>query len=149
MDNQLRILAGAIVTDSKMSKESKFKYLNFIQNEASLPQIKALLLDGEIVFLDEEAEKIVNMRFNLSERTKAGTIRKTVSSVTAAASGLTSGGVGTGIWALYRTIAAAYGTCTKKCGTYKLNLPERQACMDKCKAAKKQKMAAAKAKAKK
>ena len=69
MDKQLRLLAGMIVVESKMSKQSKIQLLNFIKEEASDAQVKALLMDGKIVQLDEQAEEIVNDRFSLiSER---------------------------------------------------------------------------------
>jgi len=137
----LRILTGMIVTESKLSKPAKLQLLNFIQNEATIPQIKALLMDGEIVSLDEQAEEIVNSRFEIFERTKIGTLRKTGHSVSAAGGGMNP------IWLIYRSIRAAYGTCTKKCGTFELNTKRRQACMDKCKLEMKQKKIAAKQRA--
>lgn len=64
MDKRLRIIAGAIVTESKLSKEAKVQLLNFIQKEASDIQIKALLLDGKILpKIDEQTEEIINDRF--------------------------------------------------------------------------------------
>jgi len=67
MDKQLRIIAGQIIVESKLSKSAKLQLLNFIQKEASDTQVKALLLDGKIVKLDEQSEKIVNDRFKISE----------------------------------------------------------------------------------
>ena len=55
MDKKLRIFAGKVVVESKLS--------NFIQNEATDSQVKALLMDGEITGLDKQAEEIVNVRF--------------------------------------------------------------------------------------
>lgn len=64
MDKQLRLVAGAIVTESKMSKGAKLQLLNFIQTEATDIQIKALLLDGEILTnIDEQTKEIINSRF--------------------------------------------------------------------------------------
>ena len=64
--NKLKILAGNIVTGSKMSKSAKLQLLNWLQNEATEVQIKALLLDGEMIIdLDEQAEEIVNARFEV------------------------------------------------------------------------------------
>ncbi|MFW9871875.1 MAG: hypothetical protein ACFFG0_02150 [Candidatus Thorarchaeota archaeon] len=64
MDKKLRILAGTIVADSKLSKEAKRQLLNFIQNEASDHQIKALLLDGKILAkIDEQAAEVIEARF--------------------------------------------------------------------------------------
>ncbi len=68
MDKQLRLIAGAIVTESKLSKGAKLQLLNFIQNEATDIQVKALLLDGEILTnIDKQTEQIINDRFKLKE----------------------------------------------------------------------------------
>ena len=65
MDKQLRLVAGAIVTGSKLSKGSKLQLLNFIQKEATDGQVKALLLDGKILTkIDEQTEEIINDRFS-------------------------------------------------------------------------------------
>jgi len=64
MDKQLRLLAAKIVVESKMSKGAKLQLLNFIKEEASDAQVKALLMDGKIVQLDEQTEEIVNDRFD-------------------------------------------------------------------------------------
>lgn len=63
----LRIIAGAIVTESKLSKCAKLQLLNFLQKEASISQVKAFILDGDIINLDEHAEEIVNDRFAIAE----------------------------------------------------------------------------------
>jgi len=63
MDKTLRIFAGKMIVESKLSKAAKLQLLNFIQNEATIPQVKVLLMDGEIVSLDEHAVEIVNSRF--------------------------------------------------------------------------------------
>jgi len=64
MDKHFRMVAGTIVTNSKLNKESKLQLLNFIQNEATDVQIKALLLDGEILSdIDEQTEELINKRF--------------------------------------------------------------------------------------
>lgn len=63
MDKQLRLMAGKIIVESKLSKAAKHQLLNFIKEEASDAQVKALLMDGKIVQLDEQAEAIVNDRF--------------------------------------------------------------------------------------
>jgi len=67
MDKHLRFVAGAIVSESQLTKTSKLQLLNFIEEEASDAQIKALIMDGRIVELDEQAEEIVNDRFKLYE----------------------------------------------------------------------------------
>jgi len=77
--NTLKILAGDIVTGSEMSKSAKLQLLNWLQNEATEVQIKALLLDGKMVIdLDEQAEEIVNSRFELSETD--GQLKKSIAS---------------------------------------------------------------------
>lgn len=78
MDKQLKIIAGAIVVESKLSKGAKLQLLSFIQNEATDTQVKALLLDGKILTkIDEQTEKIIEDRFknyivdkNLDEKLK-------------------------------------------------------------------------------
>ena len=67
MYKQLRILAGEMVVGSKLSKAAKLQMINFIQKEATDAQVKVLLMDGEIVQLDKQAEEIVNDRFDDSE----------------------------------------------------------------------------------
>jgi len=67
MDKQLRIITGRIVIETKLSKLAKLQLLNFIKEEATDSQVKALLMDGKIVKLDEQSENIVNDRFPLSE----------------------------------------------------------------------------------
>lgn len=70
MDKKLKVAAAIVVTKSKMTNEAKLQVLKFINTEATESQLKALLLDGEIVVLDEQAEDIVNARFDVSERIK-------------------------------------------------------------------------------
>lgn len=68
MDKKLRLRAGKIVVESKLSKSAKLQLINFIQKEATDAQIKALLMDGKIVQLDEQSEEIVNARFELKNQ---------------------------------------------------------------------------------
>ena len=65
-DLQLRIVAGAIITESKLPKVAKIQLLNFIEQEATTAQVKALLMDGEIVYLDEISEQIVHDRWDVA-----------------------------------------------------------------------------------
>ena len=130
MDKQLRVIAAEIVVSSQLSKAAKLQMLNFIKEEASDAQIKALLMDGKIVPLDEQAEEIVNARFDLSEAGgRVAKLRKT------AMSGAGQG-YGTILWAAYRKIRSLNDVCTKKCGTYESNTTRRQHCMIRCKVAK-------------
>jgi len=127
-DNQLKILAGEIVVKSKLTKPAKLQLLNYLQKEATESQVKAFLLDGEIVNLDNQAEEIVNERFAISEAGgRVAKLRKTAMSMGAAV------GYGAPIWALYRKIRSVYDNCTRRCGTYELNTSRRQHCMIKCK----------------
>ena len=64
---ELKITAGSIITESKMNKATKLQLLNFVQNEATDYQIMALMLDGEVVKLDEQAEQVVEDRFKVSK----------------------------------------------------------------------------------
>lgn len=77
----LKLLAGCIIVESNLSKHAKMQLLNFIKNEATIPQVKAFILDGSIVHLDEHAIEIVNDRFAVSEAGgKVAQIRKTYNS---------------------------------------------------------------------
>jgi len=64
---QLRLFTEFLIYDSDMSGVRKLKHLDFIHNEATLSQIKAYIMDGDITYLDEQAEQIVNDRFKLHE----------------------------------------------------------------------------------
>jgi len=78
MDKQLRLKAGEIIIASEMSKASKLQLLNFVKEEATDAQVKALLMDGKIVQLDEQAEEIVNDRFEVSKAgRRVAKLRKT------------------------------------------------------------------------
>ena len=62
---ELKKLAGQTVMESEYSDSGKKQLLNFILNEASDAQLKALVLDGNIEKLDEDAELFVNKRFDI------------------------------------------------------------------------------------
>lgn len=64
---QLRLFSEILIVESDMNESTKLFHLNFIHNEATVPQIKAYIMDGSIVELDEQAEQIVNDRFSLHE----------------------------------------------------------------------------------
>lgn len=63
-DLQLYLLD--VLRESKFSKSAKLQMLNFIK-EASEVQLKALILDGEIVYPEKDAEDIINHRFKVIE----------------------------------------------------------------------------------
>jgi hypothetical protein len=134
MDKKLRLFAAEVVVASKLSKPAKIQMLEFIQKEATDAQVKALLLDGKIVKLDEQAEQIVNNRFEVSEA--GGRVAKLRKSY------MTQYGSGGGVnpaWLLYRAARAQFDKCTRRCGTFELNTSRRQHCLIKCKVQKLQK----------
>lgn len=124
-ENELKLYCLNIVADSKLSKLAKLQMLNFIK-EASEVQLKALVLDGKIVTIDEQSEKIINDRFNNLLEVQAGAIARSF---------LTLWGfrISPLLFAAYRKIRSNFDVCTKKCGTYELNTKRRQYCMAKCK----------------
>lgn len=67
MEKQLKLFTIYTIKESNLSKKSKLQLLNWLQKEASVPQLKALILDGRIVSLDEQSEEIVNDRFRASK----------------------------------------------------------------------------------
>ena len=78
--NALKMVAGETIVDSHLSKSAKYQLLNFIQHEATEHQIKALLIDGEIVNgIDEQAQDIIDARFEMMVE-KSPDILKSISS---------------------------------------------------------------------
>ena len=140
MDKGFRLLAAEIVVSSKLPTSVKRQFVNFIKEADSDAQVKALLMDGEIYKLDEEAEELINQRWEVSEAGgRVAKLRKTYMSQAGSGGGLNV------FWLAYRKIRSLYDNCTKKCGTYELNTSRRQHCMIKCKVAKaKAELAAAK-----
>lgn len=63
----LKITAGKIVTESKLTKPAKKQLINFIEKEASDHQLMALLLDGEVTQVNDESKEILEQRFYNSE----------------------------------------------------------------------------------
>lgn len=127
MDKGLRLYAAEAVIYSKMSKPAKLQMLEFIQHEATDSQIKALLLDGKIVYLDEQAEEIVNERFE--NITEGGW--KTIA-------GMFLGGPG--FWAAYRALRAAVDRKSAQCGAFAIGR-KRDVCLWKLKAEEAKKLA--------
>jgi len=117
--NTLKILAGDIVTKSELTRPAKLQLLNWLQNEATEVQIKAMLLDGQIVHLDEQAEEIVNIRFNIYEQglSEAGTLMGIIGALT-------------GILPIWRALAVQFSDAQRQCGTFKIS-KDRDACMAK------------------
>ena len=140
MDKKFRLLSAEIVMCSKLPASVKKQFISFIKEAPTDAHVKALLMDGEIVKLDKEAEKLVEQRWELSEAGgRVAKIRKTYSSMAGS-----SGGVNP-IWLIYRKVRSLYDQCTRRCGKYEVNTTRRQHCMIKCKVAKyKAQLAAAK-----
>jgi hypothetical protein len=120
----VKILAGMIVIESKLSKTAKLQLLNFLKNEASEVQAKVLLLDGKIVYVPKHKEKEINERFELSEL--VGQVRQAMSAAQ-------SGGGFNIFWLAYRKARSFFDKCTIKCGTAEINTVTRQHCLRKCK----------------
>jgi hypothetical protein len=104
---ELTLLSGIIVTESELSKSAKLQLLNWLQKEASEAQIKAFLLDGKITKLDEQAEEIVNERFELNKLNEG--LLKTVFGMFL----LSPPG-----WVAYRAIRGAFSKASRKCGVF-------------------------------
>jgi hypothetical protein len=66
-DLQLYLLD--VLRHSKLSKSGKLQMMNFIK-EASMIQLKALILDGKIVNPSKDAEEIINHRFKIKNLKK-------------------------------------------------------------------------------
>lgn len=104
------------MVESKLSKEAKLQLINFIQNESTDAQVKALLLDGEITQLDKQSEEIVNARFE-SHPLNEGVWKSVFGMI-----------ISLGTWPLYRAIRATLQDKSRKCGTFKVGA-ERDVCM--------------------
>lgn len=62
-DLELKLFAAESVRDSKMTTAAKLQLMNFIEQDATDAQIKALIMDGKVTQLDELAEQIVHDRW--------------------------------------------------------------------------------------
>jgi hypothetical protein len=69
--DKLRVTAAYFIKESKMTKAAKLQLMNFLEDEATDPQVMALILDGKIQGLDEMAEEIVNDRFKAFDISEA------------------------------------------------------------------------------
>lgn len=118
----LQLTAGRIVVESKLSKPAKLQLLNWVQSEATTFQIKAFLMDGKIVQLDEHAEQIVEDRFEQHPLNEGGW--KTVAGML-----LTS----PIHWAAYRGIRAIFDKKSARCGVLAIGR-KRDVCLWKLRA---------------
>jgi hypothetical protein len=125
MDKQLRVIAGTIITESKLSKGAKLQLLNFIQKEATDTQVKALLLDGKVLSkIDEQTEQIIKDRFVsfklpklVSEETQYLQEDPVTAFLASAA-----------VMAAFRAIRAASDEKLRKCGVFGVG-PKHSLCM--------------------
>jgi hypothetical protein len=68
--SDLQVLAGLVVTESELTKESKLSLLNFVQNEASIHQLMSFLMDGKVRTISESEKSIVKDKFVASKYPK-------------------------------------------------------------------------------
>jgi len=79
LHNALKVVAGHLITDSDLSKSAKLQLINFLESQASEHQVKALMMDGEIIgSIDEQGQDIVDARFEMFLE-NAPAIRKAIS----------------------------------------------------------------------
>jgi len=128
--NTLKIIAGSVVVESKLSKPAKLQMITWLEEEATEAQLKAFLLDGSIAQLDEQAEQIVNDRFETHRLNEGGW--KTIGGM------LLTNPI---YWAAYRAIRAAFDAKSKKCGVFGIGR-KRDVCLWKLKAEQARKEAA-------
>lgn len=107
----LKVFCGETIAESELSKEAKLSLLNFVQHEADQYQLMALILDGRVTKLDEDAKQIVEDRFNASP------IKE----------GLTYGERDF----LFGAIHRLFGKCSAKCGRLPIS-SEKRLCKKKC-----------------
>lgn len=145
---ELKVLAEYVVDVSNMSDFAKDITKDFIA-EADDIQVMKLLTDGVMVVTVKEKEvPVIKEKFEaafggLVTEGEVRQVRKSAMSV-AGAGGLDlaatilhgrsiSGAIQMfGLWAVYRAIRAGVDECSRKCGAFHLNLPKRQACLQKC-----------------
>jgi hypothetical protein len=118
----LKLFAATVVVESKLSKVAKKQMLSFIKNEATVPQIKALLMDGKIVQLDAQAEEIVHERFKKFHLTEDAIVEGTFKTILGMIL-LTPIG-----WAYWRGIKAAFSEKQRRCGMLGIGA-KRDACL--------------------
>jgi len=64
--NDLKILSGAMIWEASLPKNAKIQLIRFVK-EATETQLKAFILDGEVIpksKLDEGSVQIIGERFN-------------------------------------------------------------------------------------
>lgn len=131
MDKQLRIIAGVIVTASKLNKESKLQLLNFIQKEATDIQIKALLLDGKILTkIDEQTKEIIEDRFKVSEVSSYSSFGQVIIKLSQGEANIA--GIAAAAAIVYAAVKLQMKIATsKECKNYKFGSPQWKVCEQK------------------
>ena len=119
--SDLKIMAMETCFLSELSTETKKRHLHYIKEVADAYQCIGYILDSKFYNLDESGKQELKERF-LKEDAKT---RKKVMSV----AGIIFDPID---WVIYRTIRRFVDECSKRCGTYQLNLEKRQNCMKKC-----------------
>jgi hypothetical protein len=124
MTPNLKVLCGQVVMESSLTKPSKLQLLRYIR-EANEPQLKAFLLDGEIVKIDEQSKEIINERF---ETSKFPDILNEF--VATAVLGLAI--LGAKGWVAWRAIKGATSEASRRCGVLRIS-SDRSSCLAKVK----------------
>jgi len=118
MSKQLRLVAAYKVVTSSASKNVKEHLIKFIKEDASDAQIKALLMDGRVVQLDEQAEEIVNDRFEgYPHLNESGMFLQILGKMV-------------GVLPIWRKLAGIFSDAHRQCGLQKIS-KDRDACMAK------------------
>jgi len=122
----LRIFAGSIITDSKLTKAAKLQMLSFVEGQATDEQIMVFILDGKIIKLDEQSAELAKDRFAASDypvQMEAGVLGNVMGMLFFSPQ----------MWAAWRILKAAAGSeCNSKCGIFRV-AKDRDACLAKCK----------------
>ena len=151
----LQFLTGAIITESKMPKDSKKQLLNFVEGEATEHQLMSMLLDGEVKPVSEDEKDLIEDRFTSNEKlyesymyieeaalwnviklfAKGGAkVAGGVNKARKGASNLAGGGVlglaagAATVWAAWRGMGALLNKDKRKCGVLSIG-SKRKACL--------------------
>ena len=131
---QLSIDYATFLEDDKVKRNKLVKYLK----ETATPyQCMGFLLDSKLYKLNENSESEVKYRFIREQsdphalKTSGREERKRASSII----GVVSNPVG---YLGYRSVKAIFSKCARKCGSFRINSPERVRCLAACKQQAKQ-----------
>ncbi len=130
--DKLRILAMEFCSNSNIPKHVKIKQLEYIK-EADPYVCLGYILDGKFYQLNEAGKKEIKERFLKEQGTDPHALktsgreeRKRASSII----GVATNPVG---YLGYRTVKAIFSKCARKCGSFRINSPERVRCLAACK----------------